>query len=211
MAAATSSLPEWPGAPRNWDYRYTWVREASFSNYVFRRIGDRSDAEVFLAWVLTDGSHRGTGDHQLADRQRTAVPLPSGGVSGRTAGRRGRLPAVQLLARGQPGRPGQARRGVSITAKALDYSVWRLQLRPGRVPAPTPTAPEPDVPVPELSAAGGSSAPASASARRWSSGLVVQSRMFPASGYVQARAASSRRSVSERALQGMPGGAVAEM
>lgn len=54
MAAATSSLPEWPGAPRNWDYRYTWVRDASFSNYVFRRIGDRSDAEVFLAWVLTN-------------------------------------------------------------------------------------------------------------------------------------------------------------
>jgi GH15 family glucan-1,4-alpha-glucosidase len=54
MAAATSSLPEWPGSPRNWDYRYTWVRDASFSNYVFRRIGDPSDADVFLAWVLTN-------------------------------------------------------------------------------------------------------------------------------------------------------------
>src|SRR6476620_4422659 len=61
LAAATSSLPEWPGTPRNWDYRYTWVRDASFSNYVFRRIGDvfrrigyPSDADVFLAWVLTN-------------------------------------------------------------------------------------------------------------------------------------------------------------
>ncbi|HEY8702300.1 MAG TPA: glycoside hydrolase family 15 protein [Arthrobacter sp.] len=54
MAAATSSLPEWPGSERNWDYRYTWVRDASFSNYVFRRIGDPSDADVFLAWVLTN-------------------------------------------------------------------------------------------------------------------------------------------------------------
>ena len=54
LAAATSSLPEWPGTSRNWDYRYTWVRDASFSNYVFRRIGDPSDADVFPAWVLTD-------------------------------------------------------------------------------------------------------------------------------------------------------------
>ncbi|MCI0141872.1 hypothetical protein KNN17_09795 [Arthrobacter bambusae] len=54
LAAATSSLPEWPGTSRNWDYRYTWVRDASFSNYVFRRIGDPSDADVFLAWVLTN-------------------------------------------------------------------------------------------------------------------------------------------------------------
>ncbi len=54
MAAATSSLSEWPGSPSNWDYRYTWVRDASFSNYVFRRIRDPSDADVFLAWVLTN-------------------------------------------------------------------------------------------------------------------------------------------------------------
>jgi GH15 family glucan-1,4-alpha-glucosidase len=60
MAAATSSLPEWPGSPRNWDYRYTWVRDASFSNYVFRRIGDPSDADVFLAWVLTNVERDGT-------------------------------------------------------------------------------------------------------------------------------------------------------
>lgn len=60
LAAATSSLPEWPGAPRNWDYRYTWVRDASFSNYVFRRIGDPSDADVFLAWVLTNVERDGT-------------------------------------------------------------------------------------------------------------------------------------------------------
>ena len=60
LAAATSSLPEWPGTPRNWDYRYTWVRDASFSNYVFRRIGDPSDADVFLAWVLTNVERDGT-------------------------------------------------------------------------------------------------------------------------------------------------------
>ena len=87
MAAATSSLPEWPGSPRNWDYRYTWVRDASFSNYVFRRIGDPSDADVFLAWVLTNVERDGGPAHYV----RTGRFAAAGG-SGRS-GAAG-LPAV---------------------------------------------------------------------------------------------------------------------
>ncbi|OFJ51785.1 glycoside hydrolase family 15 protein [Mycolicibacterium grossiae] len=52
MAAATSSLPEWVGGERNWDYRYTWVRDAAFSTYSLRRIGLTSEADAFLAWTL---------------------------------------------------------------------------------------------------------------------------------------------------------------
>lgn len=52
MAAATSSLPEWVGGGRNWDYRYTWVRDAAFSTYALRRIGLTSEADAFLAWTL---------------------------------------------------------------------------------------------------------------------------------------------------------------
>lgn len=52
MAAATSSLPEWVGGQRNWDYRYTWVRDAAFSTYALRRIGLASDANAFLSWIL---------------------------------------------------------------------------------------------------------------------------------------------------------------
>ncbi|TXG91210.1 glycoside hydrolase family 15 protein [Rhodococcus rhodnii] len=52
MAAATSSLPEEVGGVRNWDYRYTWVRDAAFSTYALRRIGLRSEADAFLAWTL---------------------------------------------------------------------------------------------------------------------------------------------------------------
>jgi len=52
MAAATSSLPEWIGGERNWDYRYTWVRDAAFSTYALRRIGCTSEADAFLAWTL---------------------------------------------------------------------------------------------------------------------------------------------------------------
>ncbi|MGY1752048.1 glycoside hydrolase family 15 protein [Blastococcus sp. SYSU D01042] len=54
MAAATSSLPEEIGGVRNWDYRYTWVRDAAFSTYALRRVGMTSEADAFLAWTITN-------------------------------------------------------------------------------------------------------------------------------------------------------------
>ncbi len=52
VAAPTSSLPEAIGGPRNWDYRYVWVRDAAFSVYALRRVGLTSEATGFLGWVL---------------------------------------------------------------------------------------------------------------------------------------------------------------
>jgi GH15 family glucan-1,4-alpha-glucosidase len=52
VAAPTSSLPAPIGGVRNWDYRYTWVRDAAFSVYALRRIGFRGEANAFLGWVL---------------------------------------------------------------------------------------------------------------------------------------------------------------
>ena len=52
VAAPTSSLPEWIGGERNWDYRYAWIRDAAFSVYALRRIGLTSEAAGFLGWVL---------------------------------------------------------------------------------------------------------------------------------------------------------------
>jgi alpha,alpha-trehalase len=52
VAAPTSSLPESIGGPRNWDYRYTWIRDAAFSVYAMRRIGMVGEAHAFLGWVL---------------------------------------------------------------------------------------------------------------------------------------------------------------
>jgi alpha,alpha-trehalase len=52
VAAPTSSLPAPVGGVRNWDYRYTWVRDASFSVYALRRIGFDNEAGAFLGWVL---------------------------------------------------------------------------------------------------------------------------------------------------------------
>ena len=59
MAAATSSLPEDLGGERNWDYRYTWVRDAAFSTYALRRIGMTSESESFLAWTLANAERNG--------------------------------------------------------------------------------------------------------------------------------------------------------
>jgi GH15 family glucan-1,4-alpha-glucosidase len=52
VAAPTSSLPAPVGGVRNWDYRYTWVRDAAFSVWAFRRIGFDREASGFLGWVL---------------------------------------------------------------------------------------------------------------------------------------------------------------
>src|SRR6185437_14610194 len=52
VAAPTSSLPAPVGGVRNWDYRYTWIRDAAFTVFVLRRIGFGTEADAFLGWVL---------------------------------------------------------------------------------------------------------------------------------------------------------------
>jgi len=52
VAAPTSSLPAPVGGVRNWDHRYTWIRDAAFTVFVLRRIGFGTEADAFLGWVL---------------------------------------------------------------------------------------------------------------------------------------------------------------
>ncbi|MGW4468799.1 glycoside hydrolase family 15 protein [Nonomuraea sp. NPDC004354] len=52
VAAPTSSLPAPIGGVRNWDYRYTWIRDAAFAVFALRRIGFDGEADAFLGWVL---------------------------------------------------------------------------------------------------------------------------------------------------------------
>jgi GH15 family glucan-1,4-alpha-glucosidase len=51
IAAPTFSLPETIGAKRNWDYRYTWIRDASFTVYTLLRLGYGKEAGNFINWV----------------------------------------------------------------------------------------------------------------------------------------------------------------
>ena len=51
VAAATFSLPERIGGDKNWDYRYTWIRDAAFTMYAFIRLGFLTEASRFVTWI----------------------------------------------------------------------------------------------------------------------------------------------------------------
>jgi GH15 family glucan-1,4-alpha-glucosidase len=51
VAAPTTSLPEEVGSARNWDYRYTWMRDAAFMLYALLRLGFTQEAGAFMQWL----------------------------------------------------------------------------------------------------------------------------------------------------------------
>ena len=66
VAAPTTSLPEAIGGDRNWDYRFTWLRDASFTLYAFFQLDLVEEAEAFFHWL----THR-----HLAQRRRRVPNL----------------------------------------------------------------------------------------------------------------------------------------
>ena len=62
IAAPTFSLPESIGGVRNWDYRFTWLRDAAFTLYALIRLGFIDETEAFIEWLkdrLSDDAQRG--------------------------------------------------------------------------------------------------------------------------------------------------------
>ncbi|WP_446218548.1 glycoside hydrolase family 15 protein [Micromonospora sp. IBHARD004] len=65
IAAPTAGLPEQIGGERNWDYRYTWIRDASFSVHALLGLGFTDEAGRYLAWL----------NDRIRDSAAAGVPL----------------------------------------------------------------------------------------------------------------------------------------
>lgn len=64
-AAPTTSLPEEIGGTRNWDYRFTWIRDASFTLQAFYELGHIAEAEKYLDWLRSVLDRTGKSELQI--------------------------------------------------------------------------------------------------------------------------------------------------
>jgi GH15 family glucan-1,4-alpha-glucosidase len=142
-AAATTSLPEFIGGERNWDYRYCWLRDAAFTLLALMNAGFRDEARDWRDWLIR--AVAGSPDQMqimygLAGERRLdewEVPWLSG-FAGSAPVRVGNAAASQLqldvygeiadaLAVARKGGLSSVRRGVSLTSSWLEHlaKIWR--------------------------------------------------------------------------------------
>ena len=83
IAAPTASLPEWIGGVRNWDYRYTWLRDASFTLSALCSLGYHQEEGAFFNWL-----------NDLAEQHETPLQIMYG-INGETELREIELPHLE--------------------------------------------------------------------------------------------------------------------
>lgn len=52
IASPTFSIPEHMGGDRNWDYRYSWIRDSSFTIYILLRLGFKAEADAYMQFIM---------------------------------------------------------------------------------------------------------------------------------------------------------------
>ena len=133
VAAPTMGLPETIGGERNWDYRYTWPRDAAFTLYALTQLGFHQEARNFMGWL------------QNRCRESNGSLQPLYGIDGRTKIHEEELPHLSGYRNSRPVRLGNGAYdqlqldlyGAVLDAAylnnkhgvPLDYDVW-YHLRP---------------------------------------------------------------------------------
>ncbi|MFP3982985.1 MAG: glycoside hydrolase family 15 protein, partial [Desulfurivibrionaceae bacterium] len=128
-AAATTSLPESMGGERNWDYRFTWLRDSSFTLQALFNQGHLSEMEDYLNWLKTLLSEHGVEKMQIMYGLRGETEIPEEELS-HLEGYKGSRPVrIGNGAAGQKqldiyGELMEAALKLSDYAGKIDYELW---------------------------------------------------------------------------------------
>jgi GH15 family glucan-1,4-alpha-glucosidase len=126
VAAPTTSLPECVGGPRNWDYRFVWIRDAAFTAQVFLLLGHVSEARAYVEWAF----QRAAGLRD--DEELRTVYMVDGGVPPVEM----ELPHLEGYRGSRPVRVGNAaavQRQLDIYGEVLDSALLLERLDPAFV------------------------------------------------------------------------------
>ena len=139
VAAPTTSLPERIGGVRNWDYRYCWLRDATFTLYALMNAGYIDEARAWRDWLLRavagDPAKAqilyGVGGQRRVARVRARLAARVRGLAaGADRQRRARAVPARRVRRGD----GRAAPGARRTASIRDDHAWSLQRNADGVP-----------------------------------------------------------------------------